>query len=93
MRIIRLEKSTISNIEDELDNVQSELHEIEYHDLPYTELEMYELEDEESKKNLEYKIIEMEERIQEIKIRKKQLLIMFCKLAKNLAEKYLVTKE
>ena len=93
MRILKLEKSKIDNIEDELHNIQYELHELECDDLPYAELEMYEAEDEESKKVLEGKIIEMEKRIQELKTRKKQLLIMFCKLAKNLAEKYLVTKE
>ena len=93
MRILKLEKSTIDNIEDELHNIQYELHELECDDLPYAELEMYETEDEESKKVLEGKIIEMGKRIQELETRKKQLLIMFCKLAKNLAEKYLVTKE
>jgi len=93
MRILKLEKSTIDNIEDELDNIQYELHELEYDDLRYAELEMYEAEDEESKKVLEGKIIEMEKRIQELETRKKRLLIMFCQLAKKLAEKYLVTKE
>jgi trans-2-enoyl-CoA reductase len=89
MRILELEKSTIDNIERELHNIQYELHELKYHDLPYAELEMYEAEDEESKEVLKGKIIEMEKRIQELEIRKKQLLIMFCKFARNLAEKYL----
>jgi len=93
MRILKLEKSKIDNIEDELHNIQYELHELECDDLPYAELEMYETEDEESKKVLEGKIIEMGKRIQELETRKKQLLIMFCNLAKNLAEKYLVNKE
>jgi hypothetical protein len=83
MRILKLEKSTIDNIEDELHNIQYELHELEYDDLPYAELEMYEAEDEERKKVLEGKIIEMEKRIQELETRKKRLLIMFCKLAKK----------
>jgi len=90
MRILKLEKSTIDNIEDELHNIQYELHKLEYHDLPYAELEMYELDDKESKKVIKDNISKMEKRIRELEIRKRQLLIMFCKLAKNLAEKYLV---
>ena len=90
MRILKLEKSTIDNIEDELHNIQYELHKLEYHDLPYAESEMYELDDKESKKVIKDNISKMEKRIRELEIRKRQLLIMFCKLAKNLAEKYLV---
>jgi hypothetical protein len=93
MRILKLEKSTIDNIEHELHNIQYELHELEYDDLPDAEIEMYEAKDKERKKVLKGKIIEIKKRMQELEIRKKQLLIMFCKLAKNLAEKYLVTKE
>ena len=93
MRIIELEKSTISDIEQELDNIQYELHELEHDDLPHTELEMYELEDGESKEVVKGNISKIRKRIQELEVRKKQLLIMFCQLAKKLAEKYLVTEE
>ena len=48
------------------------------------------LEDKESIKVIKDSISKMEKRIRELEIRKKQLLIMFCKLAKNLAEQYLV---
>jgi hypothetical protein len=50
MRILKLEKSTIDNIEHELHNIQYELHELEYDDLPDAEIEMYEAKDKERKK-------------------------------------------
>jgi hypothetical protein len=54
---------------------------------------MYELEDEKNIEVVISKISKISKRMQEIEVRKKQLLITFCKLTKNLTEKYLVTKE
>ncbi len=106
MRIMELEKSTIGNIEDELNKIQHELHDLEYNELPYAGLEMYELYDDEAlyddegnvepKENeitdIEGRIKELENRIKELKERREYLLKMFSRIAVKLVAKYLVTE-